>query len=313
LSKLAYLFPGQGSQAVGMGKALLQESPAARAVFEEADEALGEKLSRVILEGPEEELRRTANGQPAILTVSIAALRALEERTHGKPDFVAGHSLGEFSALVAAGAFSFADAVRVVRERGRFMQEAVPEGQGAMAAVMLMDAAEIHRIVEDVAAAGVYVAVANFNGPGQTVIAGHKAGVDRAIEALKAAGAKKVVPLAVSAPFHCALMSPVQPLLAEVLSRVEVKAPAVPVVSNVEALPNTDAGRVKGLLVEQVVAPVRFTEMAELLVAEGVDRFVELGAGKTLTGLMKRLAKGATFLNVEDPESLGATLKALAA
>lgn len=314
MGKLAFLFPGQGSQAVGMGKSLLESSPAARATFDEADDALGEKLSRVIFEGPDEELRRTANTQPAILTVSVAAYRALEEKGAPTPDFVAGHSLGEYSALVAAGALSFQDAVRAVRERGRFMQEAVPEGEGAMAAVMLMEAAEIRRVVDEVSDPGAkaYVAVANFNGPSQTVIAGHKAGVDKACAALKEAGAKKIVELPVSAPFHCALMEPVKAKLAAVLDGVDIRAPRFPVVSNVEATPNTDAARVKELLVEQVVAPVRFTEIAALLTGEGVDRFVEIGPGKALTGMVKRMAKGATLLNVEDQASLDQTLPALA-
>lgn len=314
MGKLAYLFPGQGSQTVGMGKSLLAESAAARAVFEEADDALSEKLSQVILEGPEEELRRTANTQPAILTVSVAAFRALEERGAPLPDFVAGHSLGEYSALVAAGALSFADAVRAVRERGRFMQAAVPEGEGAMAAVMLMEADDIRRVVDEVSnpAEKAYVAVANYNGPSQTVIAGHKAGVEKACAALKEAGAKKIVELPVSAPFHCALMEPVKAQLAGVLETIALHPLRFPVVSNVEAQPNSDASRVKGLLVEQVVAPVRFTEIAQLLVDSGVDRFVEVGPGKALSGMVKRMAKGATLLNVEDKESLDATLAALA-
>ncbi len=313
MGKLAFLFPGQGSQAVGMGKALVEQSAAARAVFDEADDALSEPLSRLIFEGPEDELRRTANTQPAILTTSIAALRALFERGGPTPDFVAGHSLGEYSALVATGALSFGDAVRAVRERGRLMQEAVPEGEGAMAAIMLMEADEIRRIVDQVSdpEGRAYVAVANYNGPSQTVIAGHKAGVAKACAALKEAGAKKVVELPVSAPFHCALMAPVQAKLREVLADVSVQAPAVPVVSNVEATPNRDAARVKELLVQQVTAPVRFTEIAQLLVESGVDRFVEIGPGKALSGMVKRMAKGASLLNVEDEASLAATLQNL--
>lgn len=314
MGKVAFLFPGQGSQSVGMGKALLEQSQAARRVFDEADEALGEKLSRVILEGPEDELKRTANTQPAILTMSVACLCALKEAGVRGPDVVAGHSLGEYSALVAAGALSFSDAVRAVRARGTFMQEAVPEGEGAMAAVMGLDAATIRAVCDEVSDPGAkaYVAVANFNGPAQTVIAGHTAGVDKASEALKEKGAKRVVPLPVSAPFHCALMEPVKPRLDEVLSKVAFSALEVPVVTNVEALPNTDASRVKGLLVEQVVAPVRFTEMVERMLEDGVDTFVEVGPGTALIGMVKRMSRDATLLHVEDPVSLEKVQKALA-
>ncbi|MFZ9886820.1 MAG: ACP S-malonyltransferase [Myxococcota bacterium] len=315
MGAIAYLFPGQGSQVVGMGRALLAESRAARLVFEEADEALGARLSELILEGPDEELRRTAVTQPAILTMSIAALRALEERGSPPPDFVAGHSLGEYAALVAARCISFADAVRAVRERGRFMQEAVPEGQGAMAAVLLMEAEDVQRIIDHVVAthSEAYVAVANFNGPTQTVIAGSRRGVDLALVALKDAGAKRVIELPVSAPFHCGLMAPVKPRLEDVLAGVRIGPIEVPVVTNVEATSNQDPARVCPLLVEQVTAPVRFTEMAAFLLAQGVDRFVEVGPGKALSGMLKRMAKDAKFMNVEDPASLDATLCALGA
>lgn len=313
MSKLAFLFPGQGAQAVGMGKALIEAFPVAKRTFEEADEALGEKLSQVILEGPDDELKRTANTQPAILTMSVAAWRVLDEAGAGKPDFVAGHSLGEYSALVAAGGLAFADAVRAVRARGTFMQEAVPVGEGAMAAVMGLDADAIRKVCDEVSdpEGKAYVAVANYNGPAQTVIAGHAAGVEKAGAALKAAGAKRVLPLPVSAPFHCALMAPVKARLDEVLSGLTFSELEVPVVTNVEARPNADAGRVKDLLVEQVVAPVRFTEIAALLLGKGVTTFVELGPGKTLVNIIKRMADGGTFLNVEDPASLEATRQQL--
>ena len=314
---LALLFPGQGSQAVGMGKELVSSSTAAKRVFEEADEALGEKLSTLIVEGPADELKRTRNTQPAIVTMSIACLRALEERgafDKLPPSFAAGHSLGEYSALVAAGSLGFADAVRAVRARGTFMQEAVPEGQGAMAAVLGMDAATIRQIVSETSTAAAYVACANFNGPEQTVIGGTVKGVENASAALKAKGAKRVMPLPVSAPFHCALMAPVQPRLDEVLSKLAFATPRFPIVTNVEAVDNADAARIKGLLIEQVTAPVRFTEIAAFLIGRGVTTFVEVGPGKALIGMVKRtpgLVEGSRLLNIEDDKSAAATSTAL--
>ena len=296
-----------------MGKALLEQSAAARAVFAEADDALGENLSRVILEGPVEELKRTRTTQPAILTMSIACLRALEETgvlENNKPSFAAGHSLGEYSALVAAGSIGFADAVRAVAARGTFMQEAVPEGQGAMAAVLGLDAAKIVEIVATTSTADAYVACANFNGPEQTVIAGTIAGVEAATVALKAGGAKRVLPLPVSAPFHCALMAPVQQRLATVLSSIACAAPKFPIVTNVDAKPNQDAARIRSLLIDQVTAPVRFTEIVQFMKSAGVSTFVEVGPGKALIGMVKRIVDDAsqvTMLNVEDPASLLAT------
>lgn len=312
---LALLYPGQGSQAVGMGKALLEVSAAARQVFAEADQALGDKLSQIILEGPADELKRTRNTQPAILTMSVACHRALEERgafEKQQPAFVAGHSLGEYSALVAAGAMSFADAVRAVRARGTFMQQAVPEGKGAMAAVLGMEADAIRAVVEQACAAEPYVACANFNGPEQTVIAGSARGVEHATAALKAAGAKRVMPLPVSAPFHCALMEPVKGRLDEVLAQVTFTAPRVPVVTNVEAAPNQDAARVRELLVAQVSAPVRFTEIVQCMLGAGVTTFVEVGPGKALIGMVKRMSKDVKLCNVEDPKSLDEACAALA-
>ncbi len=312
---LALLFPGQGSQAVGMGKALLEVSEAARRVFAEADEALQEKLSQIILEGPADELKRTKNTQPAILTMSVAALRALEERgafAKVTPAFVAGHSLGEYSALVAAGAMPFADAVRAVRARGIFMQQAVPEGKGAMAAVLGMEADAIRAVVEQACASEPYVACANFNGPEQTVIAGSARGVENAAAALKAAGAKRVMPLPVSAPFHCALMEPVKARLDEVLGKIAFAAPRMPVVTNVEAAPNQDPTRVRALLVAQVTEPVRFTEIAQHMLGAGISTFVEVGPGKALIGMVKRMSKDVKLCNVEDPASLDAALAAMA-
>jgi [acyl-carrier-protein] S-malonyltransferase len=308
---IAFVFPGQGSQTVGMGKALYEQYPEARAVFDAADEALGEKLSRLCFEGPEDALKLTANTQPAILTVSVAAHAVFAARGPAAA-FVAGHSLGEYSALVAAGSLTLADAVRAVRARGTFMQEAVPAGVGAMAAVMGLEPAKV-KAACDAAAQGQVVSPANYNSPEQTVIAGHAEAVERAGVKLKEAGAKRVLPLPVSAPFHCALMEPVKPRLGEVLGRIRVAAPRVPVVTNVEARPNPDAARVVPLLLEQVSAPVRWIECVEALRAAGVTRVVELGPGKVLGGLIKRIAKDVESFNVEDPASLDKALAALGA
>ena len=304
----AFLFPGQGSQAVGMGKALADAFPEARAVFESADDALGERLSRLCFEGPESGLVLTRNTQPAILVTSIAAHAVWAARS-GPAAFVAGHSLGEYSALVAAGSLSLADAVRAVRARGTFMQEAVPAGTGAMAAVLGLDAEVVARICAEAAGSEV-VSPANYNSPEQTVIAGHASAVDRAAAKLKEAGAKRVIPLSVSAPFHTALMEPVKPRLAEVLARGAVSAPRMPVVTNVEAAPNADASRVVPLLLAQVSAPVRWVESIRALAAAGVTRVVELGPGKVLGGLVKRISKDIEVLNVEDPASLEKSLAA---
>ena len=304
----AFLFPGQGSQAVGMGKALFDAFPEARAVFQSADDALAEPLSRLCFEGPESELVLTRNTQPAILTASIAA-HAVWSARGGPAAFVAGHSLGEYSALVAAGALSLPDAVRAVRARGTFMQEAVPAGTGAMAAVLGLDAEVVTRICAEVAGNEV-VSPANFNSPEQTVIAGHATAVERAGVKLREAGAKRVVPLAVSAPFHTALMEPAKARLAEVLARCTVSAPRMPVVTNVEAAPNADAARVVPLLLAQVSAPVRWVESVRALAAAGVTRVVELGPGRVLGGLVKRISRDIEVLNVEDPASLEKSLAA---
>jgi [acyl-carrier-protein] S-malonyltransferase len=294
-----------------MGKELFDNFPVARQVFEEADAALGFAISRLCFDGPAEELQLTENTQPAILTVSVAAFRAMTEEGINAPAFVAGHSLGEYSALVAAGVLSLADAVRTVRARGRYMQEAVPVGTGAMAAVIGGELSEIQRVCEAARAAQV-CSVANMNSPNQVVIAGNTEAVDRAIEALKGV-AKRVIKLNVSAPFHCALMKPAQDRLAADLERLTFNEPSMPVVTNVDARPATAPDELRDALVRQVSATVRWSESMQLLVQQGVDTFVEAGPGKVLTGLMRQINRDAKALNVEDAASLEATRVGLAA
>jgi [acyl-carrier-protein] S-malonyltransferase len=301
----AFLFPGQGSQKIGMGRALQEAFPEARAVFEEADAVLGRSLSRLCFEGPEAELALTANAQPAILTTSVAALRVLEKETGLRPDVVAGHSLGEYTALVAAGALELADAVRLVHLRGKFMQEALPEGLGSMAAILGLPAEQVAAACAEVASeTGAVVSPANFNGAGQVVIAGARAAVDRAVQVLKERGAKRAIPLAVSAPFHCALMRPAAERLAGELERLRLERPRVPVVTNVEAAPNQDPDRLRALLVEQVTAPVRWEESMQKLEALGVTEAIELGAGAVLAGLLRRIVPTLKVTSVGDPEQV---------
>lgn len=301
---LSLLFPGQGSQSIGMGRDAFEASPAARAVFEAADEALGFSLSKLCFEGPDDELVKTENQQPAILTTSIALLRALEAEVELSPAYVGGHSLGEYSALVAAGAIRFEDAVRTVASRGRFMQAAVPRGEGAMAAIMGATPEQVDTACRAAAEElGRVVTPANYNSSAQTVIAGHADAVALACQKASEAGAKRTVDLPVSAPFHCALMAPAADQLAPLLDALDVQAPSPPVVTNVEAEPNADAARVAGLLRLQVTAPVRFTEMIERLTALGVTSFLEVGPGRVLSGLVARIerrSKRANFGSIED-------------
>lgn len=312
MSKIAFVFPGQGSQIVGMCKEFYDAYPVAKRFFEEADEALGFSLSRLCFEGPEEELRLTANTQPAILTASIACAAVLKE--HGVScDVAAGHSLGEYSALVNNGAMKFADAVRVVQKRGQFMQEAVPVGEGTMAAILGMESEKIVEICHQVQVeTGEVVQAVNFNCPGQVVIAGTVGAIDKALVALKAAGAKRAILLPVSAPFHSSLMKPASMRLARVLAPIEIKDITVPVVANVTAAEVTSGSKIKDLLIKQAAMPVLWETSVRNMVDNGVDTFIEVGPGKVLTGFTKKIAKGLPALNVEGPASLEKALAALA-
>jgi [acyl-carrier-protein] S-malonyltransferase len=301
---IAAIFPGQGSQKVGMGKALAEAFPICRDTFDEADEALGEPLSRIIFEGPEDQLTLTENQQPAILIVSIAAFRLLESRGL-KPSFVAGQSLGEYSANVAAGVFSFADALKIVRRRGRYMQEAVPVGAGAMSAILGLDAWKVAEACEE-AAHGEIVSPANLNGGGQVVIAGAREAVARAGARAKALGAKRVVPLSVSAPFHCAMMKPAEDRLAPELRALATQTPRVPIVANVDAEPKRDASAAIEALVRQVSSPVRWDAVVARLASEGVTTYVEVGPGTVLSGLVRKIHRGATVVNFGSPDDLAA-------
>jgi [acyl-carrier-protein] S-malonyltransferase len=310
LMSMIAVFPGQGAQAVGMGRALYEASPAARAVFDEVDEALGEPLSSLVFEGSAERLTLTANAQPALMATSLAAVRALEERCGRRlceiVDFVAGHSLGEHSALAAAGAISVGDAARLLRLRGQAMQDAVPSGAGAMAAILGADVPMVEAVVAEAAAEGGVCELANDNGDGQQVISGSAAAVERAVALAKERGVRRSVMLQVSAPFHCALMQPAAARLAEAIAATAFVAPAVPVIANVTAEPVQDIAVIRELLVRQVTSRVRWRESMAAMAGLGVGTVVELGAGKVLTGLAKRGVPGAALFNVAEPADLEA-------
>ncbi|KHJ54221.1 ACP S-malonyltransferase [Aureimonas altamirensis] len=310
--KLALVFPGQGSQSVGMGRELYDSVPQARAVFEEVDEALGENLSRLIFEGPEETLTLTANAQPALMAVSLAAMRALEARGFdlSSASYVAGHSLGEYSALAAAGSIGIGATARLLRIRGEAMQAAVPAGQGAMAAIMGLEADALDAICQEASGEG-SVQVANDNGGGQLVISGDKAAVDRAMALASERGARRAIALAVSAPFHSALMQPAADRMAEALLGVEIVQPRVPLIANVLAAPSSSPERIRSQLVEQVTGQVRWRESMTFLAEDGVDTLFEVGAGKVLSGLAKRIDKRLAAQSVGTPADIDAALAKL--
>ena len=314
--KRAFVFPGQGSQSVGMGKALAEAFPQARAVFDEVDNALSQKLSAIVWEGPAEELTLTANTQPALMAVSLAAFRVLEAEAgldlarHAA--FVAGHSLGEYSALAAAGSLTVADTARLLRIRGNAMQSAVPVGQGAMAALLGLEYDAAVEVARE-AAEGEVCDAANDNGGAQVVVSGHKAAVERAVKIAQGRGAKRALMLPVSAPFHCALMAPAADAMREALAGVAIRSPAVPLVANVEAAPVTEPDRIRANLVRQVTGTVRWRESVAYMAGEGVESFVEVGAGKVLTGLVRRIAAGATGAATGTPEDVASFKAALGA
>lgn len=311
---VAFIFPGQGSQDIGMGKELADAFPQARAVFEEVDAALGQKLSELMWSGEKDELTLTANAQPALMAVSLAAMKAMESRgidLKASAAYVAGHSLGEYSALAAAGSLSIGDAARLLRLRGSAMQAAVPVGVGAMAALLGLEFDVAKEVAAEASAPGEVCEAANDNAPGQVVVSGHKAAVERALEIAKGRGGRRAVLLPVSAPFHCSLMQPAADAMAAALADVTIHAPKVPLVANVLAAPISDPDEIRARLVEQVTGTVRWRESIEWLAGQGVDTFVEIGAGKVLTGMVKRIAKDAGGMAVNAPADIDAVLERL--
>lgn len=308
---IAFVFPGQGAQTIGMGKALAEAYPAAKAVFDEVDAALGENLSSLIWEGDIETLTLTQNAQPALMATSMAAMRALEAEgiTIAKASFVAGHSLGEYSALAAAGALSIGDTARLLRTRGQAMQSAVPVGVGAMAALLGLDFATVKEVAAEAAAEGEVVQAANDNDPTQVVVSGHKAAVERAAEIAKTKGAKRAVMLPVSAPFHCALMQPAADVMAEALAGVTITAPAVPLIANVRADAVTDPDTIRALLVEQVTGSVRWRESVQVMADKGVTEFWEIGAGKALSGMIRKINRDLICRNIGTDADVKAALE----
>lgn len=311
-STLAFIFPGQGSQQIGMLSELAERYAVVRSTFEEASTALGYDLWHLVQEGSAEDLNRTDITQPAILAASVAVWRVWKELEGARPDWVAGHSLGEYSALVCSGAMDFADGLRLVRARGEFMQAAVPQGQGAMAAILGLDAEQIEKACAE-AAQGEVVAAVNYNAPGQIVIAGSTKAVERAIAACQAAGAKKAMPLPVSVPSHCELMRPAAEKLADELNLIQLSKPRVPVVQNVHAAPETEVAAIRDNLVAQLYRPVRWIESVEFMAEQGVTTYIECGPGKVLVGLNKRIVKSAKSLAMNDPDSVMAALELLRA